>query len=348
MLCPPLMRSTLVALLTGIGISVAVWPRSAHAQSAPKSHGPEAQALALYREARELKQAGKLREALVKVQEAYAILPTPTLLWPLAELHARNNEPIEALRALARYRREMTASEMEPGQQLTDVEKFEAQLKGQLAYVRIVAPNKAQVTLDGQAIEASQRSERIQVNPGSHRLVLSNEKGRTESRFEIRAGEEQSVPGAASVEAPGRFFPHPLSWAAVGLTGAAVLTSSVLGGLASSEAQSLASRCPDRLCVTSSTADLLTLNDQIASQRVHATAAKVLIGITVGLAVGTSALLIFDWQRQRRGQTLLGGKNEASARQATATDAVGAVGAIDTFDANLATRSPGLVIGGGL
>ena len=339
MLCPPLMRSTLVALLTGIGISAAVWPGSAQAQSSPRGQSPEAQALALYREARELRQVGKHREALVKVQEAYAVLPTPTLLWPLAELHARNNEPIEALRALARYRREMTASEMEPGQQLADVDKLEAQLKTQLAYVRIVAPNKTQVTLDGQAIEASQRSERIQVNPGSHRLVLSSEKGRTESRFEIRAGEEQSIPSAAPAEASARFFPHPLSWTAVGLTGVAVLTTSVLGGLALSEAQSLASRCPDRLCVTSSTADLLALNDQIASQRAHATAAKVLIGVSVGLAVGTSALLLIDWQRQRRGQTLLGGKSAAAERQAKATHAI---------DADLSTGVQGLVFGGGL
>ena len=142
MLCPSLMRSTALAVLVGIACSVSGTPLCARAEPSSKGASAETQALALYREAQALERAGKLRQALAKVQEAYATLPTPTLLWPLANLHARNGEPIEALRALSRYRRTMAPSEMEPGQQLADVEKLESQLRAQLAYVRIVAPSK--------------------------------------------------------------------------------------------------------------------------------------------------------------------------------------------------------------
>lgn len=313
MLCPSLMRSTALAVLVGIACSVSGTPLCARAEPSSKGASAETQALALYREAQALERAGKLRQALAKVQEAYATLPTPTLLWPLANLHARNGEPIEALRALSRYRRTMAPSEMEPGQQLADVEKLESQLRAQLAYVRIVAPSKTQVILDGQTIEPAARSERLQVNPGSHRLVLVGEQGRSETRFDIQPGEEQSQPGATAAPAGARFFPHPLSWAAIGLTGAAVLSTVVIGGLAQSEAQSLSSRCPDRICTAMSPSELLALNEQIASQRTHATAANVLLGISVGLTVGTGILLVLDWQRQRSGGTLLRGKSEADA-----------------------------------
>jgi hypothetical protein len=118
------MRCAVFAVLIGLGISVAVLPRHALADSS-KGRSSEAQALALYREGQELKKAGKLKQALAKVQEAYAALPTPTLLWPLADLYYLTEEPIAGLRALTRYRREMAPSEMEPGQQLPDVEKLE-------------------------------------------------------------------------------------------------------------------------------------------------------------------------------------------------------------------------------
>lgn len=315
MLCLPLMRSTVLAALIGIGGSVGGGPLHARADSSSKGHSAEAQALTLYREAQELKQAGKLRPALSKVQEAYATLPTPTLLWPLADLHARNGEPVEALRALSRYRREMTPSEMEPGQQLSDVEKLEAQLRSQLAYVRIVTPGKTQVMLDGQTVEASARTDRLPINPGAHRLVLANEQGRSELRFDAQAGQELSLPSAASpaTTPTDRYRPHPLTWAAVGLTGGSLLATAALGGLAQSESASLSSRCTDRVCTAASPAELLTLNEQIAAQRSHATAANVLAGISVGLALGTTALILVDWQRQRSGRTLLGGKPETAA-----------------------------------
>lgn len=314
MLCPLLMRSTVLAVLIALGCSIAGWPLCVHAEPGAKGHSAEAQALALYREAQELKQAGKLRPALGKVQEAYAVLPTPTLLWPLADLHARNGEPVEALRALARYRREMTAAEMEPGQQLADVEKLEAQLRAQLAYVRIAAPAKTQVLLDGQSLEGAARSDRVPVNPGPHRLALVNEQGRSESRFDAQPGQELTLPSAATTGsvAGARYFPHALTWGAIGLTGAALLTTAVVGGLAQAEAQSLGSRCPDHVCTASSPSELQALNDQITGQRAHATAAKVLVGVSVGLAVGTTALILLDWQRQSRGRTLLGGPKEAA------------------------------------
>jgi hypothetical protein len=311
------MRSTLAVVLLALAGSVPGGPPHVRAEPV-RGHSAETQALTLYRESQELKQAGRLKAALSKVQEAYAILPTPTLLWPLADLHARNGEPVEALRALSRYRREMTPSEMEPGQQLADVDRLEAQLRTQLAHVRIAVPSKTQVQLDGQPVDGAARGERVAINPGSHRLLLVSEQGRSEKRFDIQPGEELSLPSATTGSAAGsdRYFPHVLTWGAIGLTGAALLSTAVVGGLAQSEAQSLGSRCPDRICTVSSPGELQTVNELISGQRTHATAASVLIGVSLALSAGTTALILLDWQRQKSGRTLLGGKKEPGAKGA--------------------------------
>lgn len=316
MLCPPHMRCAVFAVLIGLGISVAVLPRHALADSS-KGRSSEAQALALYREGQELKKAGKLKQALAKVQEAYAALPTPTLLWPLADLYYLTEEPIAGLRALTRYRREMAPSEMEPGQQLPDVEKLEGLLRAQIAYLRVVVPAGTQVSLDGEDLDAAQRAERIQVNPGAHRMVLTSPSGRSEYTFDAKSGEELTVPGAQTGSATNRgYFPHALTWGAIGLTSALLLSTTVVGGLALSDVQSLSSRCPERLCTVTSAAELVALNEQISNQQNHALAARVLLGLTGVFVVGTTALIVFDWQRQRGGRTLLGPKAASGTNRA--------------------------------
>lgn len=326
MLCPPHMRCAVLAVLIGFGVSVAVWPGHACADSG-KGRSSEAQALTLYREGQELKKAGKVKQALAKVQEAYAALPTPTLLWPLADLYYLTAEPVAGLRALARYRREMTPSEMEPGQQLPDVEKLEAQLKSQLAYLRVVVPVGTQVKLDGEDLDTAQRADRIPVNPGAHRMVLTSESGRSEYSVDAKPGTELTVPGEQTTSvAPRGYFPHALTWGAIGLTTALLLSSTIVGGLALSDAQALGSRCPDRLCTVTTAADLVSLNEQIANQHDHAIAARVLLGLTGVFAVGTTALILFDWQRQRTGRTLLGPSTAPASNRARVAAGLGGGG----------------------
>lgn len=330
MLRPVHIACVVCALLVGVGIPdvVGMSPAWGDASTGGKGKGAEAQALALYKEAQALKQAGNFRQALAKVQEAYSVLPTPTLLWPLADLHYLAKQPVDGLKALARYRREMVPAEMEPGQQIPDVERLEAQLRAQLAYLRISVPSGTLVTLDGQTLDAAQRADRIAVNPGSHQVLLTTEAGKKGLSVDATAGAESTVTGegAASVgSGTGRYFPHPLTWAAVGVTSALLLSTTIVGGMALSDAGALASRCPDHLCLSNSTADVMAINEQVSAQQKHALAGKVLLGVTAVFAVGTSALIIFDWQRQRTGRTLLGGTKSGAAVSAPASSSPAAL-----------------------
>jgi hypothetical protein len=244
----------------------------------------KAQASTLYKDATELRRAGKPKEALRKLREAYSLVPTPTLLWPIAELCLEANEPEEGLDALRRYREQMTPEEMEPGQQIADAEKLEQRLR------------------ERQAAAA---------NPAAQ--------GGT------------GTPGGPDAAKPGDGFkPHPLTWAAVSVTGVVLLSATGVGAAALATTRSLQERCPDRLCIPSGDRSLDELNTEVALQRKLSISSQVLWSVGAALAVSTAALVIVDWKRQRSGRTLL------SDRSLTLTPVLGPQGS---------GSSPGAVAG---
>jgi hypothetical protein len=272
-----------------------------------KAQTPETQARALFRESQELSRSGDLKGALGKLEEAYQILPTPTLHWWFAELYGQLKQPVEGLAALNRYRQEVSPSDMEPGQQLSDADKLEERLRAQLAYLRPAASAGATIFVDGKEIGRAPLAERVSVNPGSHRLSAAgqgNQGGSVDVTVEVQPGQEVEVPLANGSPRKG-YFPHPLTFAAVGLTAAFLFATTVVGGMAITDTRNLEGRCVDRLCVGDSNTSITTLNADVSTQRTHVTAASALLGVTTVLAVGTAALIIFDWQRQKAGRTLL-------------------------------------------
>ncbi len=93
-------------------------------------------------------QAGRPAEALAIYQQAFKQVPTPRLLWPIANLHLRLGHPQEGLRALGRYSAEIPAEELSSQQReeavklrrdLHDLEKQQDQ-KGSKAVVPPVTP----------------------------------------------------------------------------------------------------------------------------------------------------------------------------------------------------------------
>lgn len=291
------------AILAGLLAFATAAPGPARADSAGSARGrtAQSQALALFKESQELQRSGNPRGALVKLDEAYQLLPTPTLLFPIAKLQVETEQPTEALNTLRRYRQEMTPAEMEPGQQLGDVDKLEERARGQLAYLRVTAPAGTKIMVDGREVGEAPLAERVAVNPGSHKVAGGGGKG-PESAVDAKAGQEVEV--ALSQSARRGYFPSMLPWMFVGLTAAALVATTVVGGIALSESSQLSERCVDRICTGFSGADIVTLNDAVGGQRTHHAAALGMLGVTGILAVTTSVLLVIDWKRQREGRTL--------------------------------------------
>lgn len=245
----------------------------------------KAQASTLYKEATELRRTGKPKDALRKLREAYTLVPTPTLLWPIAEVCLEANEPEEGLDALRRYREQMAPEEMEPGQQITDVEKLEQRLRERQA----AAANPAGTGVGGTA-----------------------------------------QPGTDPARANEAYKPHPLTWAAVSVTGLVLLGATGVGAAALATTRSLQDQCPDRLCIPSGETTLDQLNSDVALQRKLSISSQVLWGVGAALAVGTTALVIVDWKRHKSGRPLL------SDRSLTLVPVVGPQGS---------GPSPGAVVG---
>lgn len=283
-------------------------PRAFSAESASSSRknepDPQERARTLFKEAAELRKAGKARKALGKLDEAYKVLPTPTLLWPIAELHAQLGQPVEGLQALRRYRQEMAPADMEPGQQQSDAAKLEEKLRAQLAYLQLEANQGATISIDDKEIGRAPLGEKVPVNPGSHRLSATDKNGTAEVTVEVRTGQEKMVP-LNDVSAMHRgYFPHPLTWAAIGVTSAFLLTATIVGGIAIAETRSLNDRCVQHVCTGGTNQDILAINSDINAQKAHVTAASAILGVTSVLAVGTAVLIVIDSQRQKSGRKL--------------------------------------------
>lgn len=312
MLRPRPISSLLCALLLPVLFFGAVGsPRLAAAQnSTGRGKSVQLQARALFKESQDLQRAGDLKGALAKLEEAYDVLPTPTLLWPIAELRLQNKQPLQGLEALARYRQEMAPSEMEPGQQLADADRLAEKLRAQLGTLRPVAPAGATITVDGREIGRAPLPEKVMVNPGSHVIsATSSDKSKpVETTVEVQAGQEIEVPLSEDGKRPivsGGYFPHPLTWAAIGLTTASLLTTTVLGGMVLRETKALDEMCPGRLCLGGTFQDISQLNERVSTQRTHAIAAGTVLGFTTAFVVGTTVLILIDRHRQLTGRTLL-------------------------------------------
>lgn len=319
------------------GFPLSLGGGAAWAQPVARGKNSPVQARKLFTEAQELRQAGKPGPALAKLREAYEALPTPTLLWPIAELCAQLQQPVEGLDALGKYRAQMTPDQMEPGQQAADADKLEARLRAQLGYLIVNGGAGASVAIDGRDVGRGPFPDKIAVNPGSHKVTATSPRGNAEATFEVvQSGEAKvtlpdgpidkgsmvvsngsratvSQPGgdgaSSSPMNEGRYFPHNLTWVAIGVTGATLLSATFVGAAALAKTNGIADQCvPEyKLCFGSAQTDINQLNSDVSSQRTLSTTALVLWGVGGAFAIGTAVLIGIDAHRQKSGRTLLAG-----------------------------------------
>jgi hypothetical protein len=267
----------------------------------------------LYREAKEHSAAGRLSLALDKYREAFAVLPTPTLLWPIAELSLQLGQPVEGLDALQKYRQMMAPAEMEPGQQLADADRLEKRLRERIATVRTSGGTGALIVLDGRELGRAPLPEPILVNPGSHRVEYTSARGTQAVNLELAPGADQTVdlgdapPAPGDSGAPGvRYKMHPLPAVLLGLSAGTLGAASVFGGLALGKTLDLSGNpaCQNGLCIGMQGTDIGGLADTVSAQRTYSAASIVLLGTGSVLLASSLILIGVDVHRQRRGQKL--------------------------------------------
>ena len=313
----PVVRNLVVvcAALVLSGSLVPVSPSLA-ASSAGNHHSDTDSARALVKEASELQQQGALAPALEKLQRAYELVPTPTLLWPIAELALALTRPVEGLQALHGYRRLITPDQMAPGQQQQDIERLQRRLRAQAAQLQLRAKAGTNLVVDGKAVGKAPLAEAVLTNPGEHRVeavtsqgiqrrtVAATEGSVVEIDFTAAATDKaasSSVPtvaGDTTVGSPAPYHPSLITWAAIGLSSAILTAASLSGATALARTQSLQSLCPGRTCIDIRDGDIATLNEKVTAQRTASTVSYALWGTGAALAVATSIWTLYEWRKQ--------------------------------------------------
>lgn len=313
----PVVRNLVVvcAALVLSGSLVPVSPSLA-ASSAGNHHSDTDSARALVKEASELQQQGALAPALEKLQRAYELVPTPTLLWPIAELALALMRPVEGLQALHSYRRLITPNQMAPGQQQQDIERLQRRLRAQAVQLQLRAKAGTNLVIDGKAVGKAPLAEAVLTNPGEHRVeavtsqgiqrrtVVVTEGSVVEIDFTAAATDKTAAPSVTTLAgdttggSPAPYHPSLTTWAAIGLSSAVLTAASISGATALSRTQSLQSLCPGRTCIDIRDGDIATLNEQVAAQRTASTVSYALWGTGAALAVATSILTLYEWRKQ--------------------------------------------------
>ncbi len=138
---------------------------SAPAQAQANDRRAEARARA--NEGLALHKKGDDAGALLKFQQAYALVPLPEILFDMARAEQLTGHLLEAQAA---YRKCLADSAFSAHAQ--EARQHLEELKAQLGHVRIAAPAHAAVTLDGQPVV--DWSAPVDVLPGSHTVTATN------------------------------------------------------------------------------------------------------------------------------------------------------------------------------
>lgn len=198
---------------------------------------------------------GELMQALRTLQEAYQRVPTPALLWPIADLHLRLQQPSEGLAILDRYVAQVRPAQMPPGQRLPDVERMREALRGQFARLQITgARGDSTVLVDDVEVARTPLAKPLSVNPGRRRLEVRYTQG-LKSEVQLQPGQEvqlnlstdEARAAVRPMEAPRGRGPSKAQVVLGGLGLAAIAAGGVLWGLDGYQSCAQAPLCPQEL-----------------------------------------------------------------------------------------------------
>jgi len=279
--------SALIAL--GAASTALVAPAAAGGEVATASTAPSGDrslqsARSHYREALLLRKAGKPEQALAELEAAYAELPTPTLLFTIAELHADLKRPQEGLAALSRYRRQLTPERMPAGQGLAEVEALERRLAVQLLSA-------------SERRESTESAAPTQVHPESPVSAAAPQPGPAPS-----APEASTVPAAAPPRpmpnGTARFFPGTPTWISAGLTLGSLLATSALAGVAAQRQKECAASF---FCSSSSYLPPGTFDSSAATEVSRLKSATwAMLGVSGGLLSITVVTTLIEYSQFKR------------------------------------------------
>lgn len=141
---------------------------------------------------------GRPSDALESFNKSYAAVPTPLTKWDIADACDRLHLVIEGLAAIDDYLAYLAGTndaDLPPRRRRLDAERLRNRLEAQLAYLHIVAPDGAEVRVDGHSHGEAPLDGLLRVNPTTHLVEAFPPGGKLHwsRRVSLRAGEQQEV-----------------------------------------------------------------------------------------------------------------------------------------------------------
>jgi len=143
------------------------------ASSAPAQAGADAdkaRASALTREGARAYQAGDYATALTRFQEAYAVFPSPRLLFNLGQSFGRAGRYVEATESFERF---LASAGSAPASARGEAERSLDQMRDRVAHIEVAANvTAAEVSIDGQSRGLTPLARPVLVAPGPHQVTV--------------------------------------------------------------------------------------------------------------------------------------------------------------------------------
>jgi hypothetical protein len=260
-----------------IAVVCCVVMAAASAHAAGPSAADQVNARKLFNQGLDLRDAGKVEEALAKLEAADALVPTPKTRLELGRTHQMLGHLLDAYQAFlsAKGLPVEPTSESKYATARAEAAKLAAELEPKLAQIELVVTDGADVDVDvdGHRVAAAALKEPRIVGPGLHEIVASY-RGHAPTRLTVTLveGERRRIelaPGAPleappappakppepvakpAIVAPPRAIAAPeerrhwLFWTGIGVAGAGLLVGTVSGVVVLEKSGTLHDRCPD-------------------------------------------------------------------------------------------------------
>ena len=157
-------RLLVIAFLT----VASFWISEARADQSPKD-----QAVAKLVEGGELLKQGDYKNALVRFQEAFNLVPSPKIYYNFGLAYAGMGRNAAAIDAFDKFLAQATDA---PADRRLNADRQRTQLLAQVASLSVnCATAGAEISVDGQSFGLTPRTDPIRLDPGPHQLVVEKE-----------------------------------------------------------------------------------------------------------------------------------------------------------------------------
>ncbi len=141
------------------------------AAAEPEAHRPQAEAKLA--QAHQLYEAGDYQGSLERLNEAYALVPSPKILFNFGLAYQALGRDVEALDAFERFLAEISERDQELAAERKEAMEQVERLKSRVATVEIVADLAgAEVVIDGRSRGHTPLLRPLRVAPGPHQVVI--------------------------------------------------------------------------------------------------------------------------------------------------------------------------------